>query len=71
MLVVSLTLCDQVAIIGPDGVRLVVRLTSIRGGKVRVGVDAPLTFNIQRENAAGESLCKAGPAAALLQEGRV
>ena len=49
MLVLSRKVGETVIITAPDGTSLVVMLVEVRGDKVRIGIAAPTTYTIYRE----------------------
>jgi len=49
MLVLSRKVGETVIITAPDGTSLVVMLVEVRGDKVRIGIAAPTTYTINRE----------------------
>ena len=49
MLVLSRKVGETVIITAPDGTSLVVMLIEVRGDKCRIGIAAPTTYTIHRE----------------------
>lgn len=49
MLIIGRSLNERIIIKCPDGHEIVVVVTAIRKTKVRLGVDAPQTYHIRRE----------------------
>ena len=49
MLVLSRKVGETVIITAPDGTSLVVMLVEVRGDKVRIGIEAPKSYAVNRE----------------------
>ena len=49
MLVLSRKVGETVIITAPDGTSLVVMLVEVRGDKVRIGIAAPKSYEVNRE----------------------
>ena len=49
MLVLSRKVGETVIITAPDGTQIVLMLVEVRGDKCRIGIDAPMTYTINRE----------------------
>jgi carbon storage regulator len=49
MLVLSRKVNEKVIITAPDGTQIVLMLVEVRGDKARIGIAAPTTYTIHRE----------------------
>ena len=49
MLVLSRKVNEKVIITAPDGTQIVLMMVEVRGDKARIGIDAPMTYTINRE----------------------
>ena len=49
MLVFSRKVNDKIVITAPDGTKIVLMMVEVRGDKARIGIDAPMTYTIHRE----------------------
>ena len=49
MLVLSRKVGETVIVTAPDGTSLVVMLVAVRGDKVRIGIAAPTSYAVNRE----------------------
>ena len=49
MLVLSRKVGETVIITAPDGTQIVLMLIEVRGDKARIGIDAPRTYTVHRE----------------------
>jgi carbon storage regulator len=49
MLVLSRKVGETVIITAPDGTQIVLMLVEVRGDKCRIGIAAPTTYTIRRE----------------------
>ena len=49
MLVLARQLHESIVITAPDGVRITITISEIRGDKVRLGIDAPKDYRVHRK----------------------
>ena len=49
MLVCSRKVNEKIIITAPDGTQIVLMMVEVRGDKARIGIDAPTTYTIHRE----------------------
>ena len=49
MLVCSRKVNEKIIITAPDGTQIVLMLVEVRGDKARIGIAAPMTYTINRE----------------------
>ena len=49
MLVFSRKVNEKIIITAPDGTQIVLMMVEVRGDKARIGIDAPTTYTIHRE----------------------
>ena len=49
MLVLSRKVGETIVITAPDGTQIVLMLIEVRGDKARIGIDAPRTYTVHRE----------------------
>ena len=49
MLVCSRKVNEKIIITAPDGTQIVLMMVEVRGDKARIGIDAPMTYTIHRE----------------------
>jgi len=49
MLVLSRKVGETIVITAPDGTQIVLMLVEVRGDKVRIGIAAPRTYTVYRE----------------------
>jgi len=49
MLVLSRKVGETVIITAPDGTQIVLMMVEVRGDKARIGIDAPRTYTVHRE----------------------
>jgi len=49
MLVLSRKVGETIVITAPDGTQIVLMMVEVRGDKARIGIDAPRTYTVHRE----------------------